>query len=334
MIRELTLLSVVAPMLNEEATARVFYDRVVGALGDLPFELVVVDDGSTDATPEILAELAGADERVKVITLSRRFGHQMAITAGLDHAAGDAVVMIDSDLQDPPEVVPEMLARWREGVDVVYAVRRQRAGETVFKRVTAKWFYRLMTRMAQVELTADAGDFRLLDRVALDALLVLRERNRYLRGMTAWIGYTQTAVGYDRDARYAGDTKYTLRRMVRFSLDAVASFSHVPLQIATLLGFLCAFVAFLGIPVAIGFRIAGEFVPGVTTVALAVLLLGGIQLIAVGMIGEYVGRIYDEVKGRPLYVVTGRHNLAAREVAEGEPAEAMALRTEREESLR
>jgi glycosyltransferase involved in cell wall biosynthesis len=274
------------------------------------FDVVVVDDGSTDATPQILAEIARADERVKVVTLSRNFGHQTAITAGLDHAAGDVVVMIDSDLQDPPELITTMVEHWRAGSDVVYATRTDRTGESQFKLRTASWFYRIIGRISDVPLAANSGDFRLLDRRALDALLSMRERNRYLRGMTAWVGFTQTAVPYSRDARHAGTTKYPIRKMIRFALDAIASFSHAPLQIATVAGFLFAALAFLAIPVAVVFRFFGAFVPGVTTTVVAVLLLGGIQLMAIGMIGEYVGRIYDEVKRRPLYVVRERANVA------------------------
>jgi dolichol-phosphate mannosyltransferase len=307
--REPELVSVVTPMLNEEGTARVFVERVIAALGPVPWELVVVDDGSTDATREILAELAAGDERIKVIELSRNFGHQTAITAGLDHARGDAIVTIDSDLQDPPELIATMLDCWRDGVDVVYAARTERNGETRFKVATAHLFYRLLSRISSVPLTRDSGDFRLLDRRALDALLGMRERNRYLRGMTVWIGFTQTAVPYTRDPRYAGATKFSLTRMLRFSLDAIASFSHMPLQVATLIGFAVAAFAFLMIPVAIIFRAFGQFVPGVTTTIIAVLLLGGIQLMSVGVIGEYVGRIYDEVKARPLYLVSQRRNL-------------------------
>ena len=303
-------MSVVTPMLNEEGTAQRFYERLDAALAGVAWELVVVDDGSTDGTRDVLAGLAERDKRVKVIELSRNFGHQTAITAGLDHARGDAVVMIDADLQDPPELIVTMLDCWRDGVDVVYAARTERDGETRFKLATANLFYRLLSRISSVPMTRNSGDFRLLDRRALDALLCMRERNRYLRGMTVWIGFTQTAVPYKRDARYAGETKFSLLRMVRFSLDAIASFSHVPLQIATLVGFACAAFAFLMVPVAIVFRIFGQFVPGVTTTIIAVLLLGGIQLMAIGMIGEYVGRIYDEVKARPLYFVSRRRNLS------------------------
>jgi polyisoprenyl-phosphate glycosyltransferase len=309
MERTLRLLSVVAPLYEEEALVDVFYARACSALAGIPFELVLVDDGSRDRTPELLAALAARDERVRVVQLSRNFGHQTAITAGLDHARGDAVVMIDADLQDPPELIPQMLDHWRRGTDVVYAVRRRREGETRFKLTTARWFYRLFSALGDVALEPDSGDFRLLDRAPLDALLSMRERNRFLRGMTVWVGYTQTAVPYERDARYAGETKYTLRRMVGFSLDAISSFSHRPLQLATFLGFVCAALAFVLIPVVVGLRVAGSYLPGFGTITIAVLLLGGIQLMAIGLIGEYVGRIYDEVKGRPLYVVRARRNL-------------------------
>jgi dolichol-phosphate mannosyltransferase len=311
--RHLSLVSVVAPMLNEEDTASVFCERVRLAMDGLPWELIVVDDGSSDATPGILAALAASDPRVKVVTLSRNFGHQTAITAGLDHAAGDAVVMIDADLQDPPELIPQMIEHWRAGSEVVYTTRTNRAGESRFKLTTARWFYSIMGRVADVPLAANAGDFRLLDRRALDALLTMRERNRYLRGMTSWVGFTQTALPYTREARHAGETKYPIRKMVHFALDAIASFSNVPLQLATVAGFAFAMVAFLAVPVAIGFRIFGQFLPGITTTVVAVLLLGGFQLIAIGLIGEYVGRIYDEVKRRPLYIVRDRANVDAAE---------------------
>jgi dolichol-phosphate mannosyltransferase len=309
MERDLQLLSVVAPMHNEEGNARAFYERVCRALEGVEFELVLADDGSKDATPAILAELAAADDRVKVITLSRNFGHQAALTAGLDHARGDAVVMMDSDLQDPPEVVPRMLEAWRSGVDVVYAVRESREGETRFKLTTARLFYRLMARIARIELPLDAGDFRLMDRRALDALLGMPERNRFLRGMTVWVGFTQSAVSYRREARGGGATKYTLGRMIRFALDAVTSFSHAPLQLATLLGFAISLLAFIAIPLTILARLTDAFVPGISSTLVAVLLIGGIQLITVGIIGEYVGRIYEEVKNRPLYVVREKTNV-------------------------
>src|SRR3954447_8467925 len=317
--RRLDLLSVVVPLRDEEGTVDELFRRVRTALAAIPFELILVDDASTDGTPELLDALAGSDPRVRVVHLARNFGHQAALTAGLEHARGDAVAMLDGDLQDPPELIAEMLGHWRRGSEVVYAVRTQRAGESRAKLATARWFYRLFSRLSELDLTQDAGDFRLLDRRALDALLAMRERNRFLRGMTVWIGYTQTAVTYERDPRYAGETKFTLGKMIRFSLDAISSFSWMPLQLATLLGFVFSAVAFLTLPVVVALRLAGETIPGFATVLCIVLLLGGIQLITMGIIGEYVGRIYDEVKGRPLYLVSATRNFPP---AEGERAEA------------
>jgi dolichol-phosphate mannosyltransferase len=307
--RSLDLLSVVVPLHDEEDTVGELCRRIDAALVETPFELILVDDASTDRTPELLDALADEDARVRVIHLSRNFGHQAALTAGLEHARGDAVAMLDGDLQDPPELLPKMLAHWRSGSDVVSAVRTYRAGESRFKLTTARWFYRFFAKISDLDLTQDAGDFRLLDRRALDALLSMRERNRFLRGMSAWVGYTQTSVPYERDARHAGETKFTLRKMLRFSLDAITSFSLRPLQLATVLGFLLSAVALLTIPLVIGLRLAGETIPGFATVLCIVLLLGGIQLITIGIIGEYVGRIYDEVKGRPLYLVSSTRNL-------------------------
>ncbi len=317
--RSLRMLSVVAPVYNEEGTIGEFYSRVSAALQGVTFELVLVDDGSTDGSAVELENLAAGDPRVRIVHLSRNFGHQTALTAGLDHARGDAVVMLDADLQDPPELIVRMLDHWRAGCDVVYAVREQRDGESRFKLTTAAWFYKLFDKLAQVELQHNSGDFRLLDRAPLDALLSMRERNRFLRGMTVWVGYTQAAVPYCRDPRYAGKTKYTLSKMLRFSLDAIASFSHRPLQLATLLGFLISTLAFIAIPVVIVLRIAGSYLPGFGSITIAILLLGGIQLIALGIIGEYLGRIYDEVKGRPLYLVRARRNISELEIPPPEP---------------
>ena len=308
-MREPQLVSVAAPMHDEEGTVAAFYERVKAALGEAPFELVIADDGSRDGTPAALAELASRDERIKLVTLARNFGHQAALTAALEHARGDVVVMMDGDLQDPPEVIPEMLDRWRGGSDVVYAVRTRREGETAFKRRTASSFYRLFRWLADIDLPPDAGDFRLMDRRPLDAMLAMPERNRFLRGMSVWVGFNQTAVTFEREARTAGRTKYTLRRMVRFSFDAITSFSHRPLQFATLLGFMFSLLAFLAIPLTVVARYTNIYERGVPTTIVIVLLLGGIQLICVGIIGEYVGRIYDEVKHRPLYVVRKKANL-------------------------
>ena len=320
-VREVRLLSVVAPVFNEEATIREFYGRVCSALEGLTFELVLVDDGSRDGSAAALEEIAVADPRVRVVYLSRNFGHQTALTAGLDHASGDAIVMLDADLQDPPELIVTMLDHWRAGCDVVYAVRQQREGESWFKLATARWFYRVFDSLTSVKLQHNSGDYRLLDRRALDALLSMRERNRFLRGMTVWVGFTQAAVPYDRDARYAGETKFSFAKMLRFSLDAISSFSHRPLQLATLLGFVISGLAFIAIPVVVVLKILGSYLPGFGSLELSILLLGGIQLISIGIIGEYVGRIYDEVKGRPLYLVRDRRNFTAEDRLPVEPSE-------------
>jgi glycosyltransferase involved in cell wall biosynthesis len=307
-LRTPSLLSIVAPVYNEQELVREFVARACAAAADYEFELVLVNDGSSDGTPALLDRIAAGDRRVRVIHLSRNFGHQAALTAGLEHAAGDVVAMLDADLQDPPELIRDMIAQWSQGADVVYAVRRQREGETAFKLATASWFYKLFDKLAQVDLEPNSGDFRLLDRRALDALLAMTERSRFLRGMTVWVGFNQTAVSYEREARHAGETKYTLRKMLRFSLDAITSFSHLPLQLATWAGLLSASVAFIAIPVVIVLRVFDSYLPGFGSITIAILLLGGIQLIALGVIGEYVGRIYDEVKHRPLYIVRDERN--------------------------
>ncbi len=321
--RHLQLLSVVAPVYNEQELVELFVTRACAAVADFAFELIVVNDGSSDATPQLLDRIAERDPRVRVIHLSRNFGHQAALTAGLEHARGDVVAMIDADLQDPPELIPKMVERWEEGSDVVYAVRKQREGETAFKLATASWFYKLFDKLAQVNLEPNSGDFRLLDRRALDALLAMTERSRFLRGMTVWVGFNQTAVSYERDARHAGETKYTLRKMLRFSLDAITSFSHLPLQLATYVGLLSAGIAFIAIPVVIGLRFADSYLPGFGSVTIAILLIGGVQLIALGVIGEYVGRIYDEVKHRPLYIVREERNAPQAHAGSEDSSEAL-----------
>jgi polyisoprenyl-phosphate glycosyltransferase len=283
----------------------------------LNYELVVVDDGSRDRTPQLLARLADADERVRVVRLSRNFGYQAAVTAGLDHARGEAVVTIDADLQDPPELIVELIEHWRRGSDVVYAVRRRRSGESRAKLTTARWFSTLFRRLAQIEIPEGAGDFRLLDRRAVEALRQMPERSRFLRGMTVWVGYTQSSVPYDRDPRHAGQTRYSWRSLIRISFDALSSFSRVPLQMATAAGFVISALAFLGIPYVIVNRLLGFYVEGVSTLLFAILFLGGIQLIFLGILGEYISRIYDEVKRRPLYVVSEQRNF---DPAEGRQA--------------
>jgi dolichol-phosphate mannosyltransferase len=304
------LVSVVAPVYNEIETLPEFHRRVTAALAGRRYELVLVDDGSNDGSGELLEQLAARDTAVRPVHLSRNFGHQAALTAGLEAARGAAVVTMDADLQDPPEAIPRLLEQWSAGADVVHGVRHERRGESRRRLFVIRQFYRVFNRLSGLaSFPGHSGDFRLISRRALDALNALPERNRFVRGLVSWVGFRQVSVVYERDARYAGVTKYTLRRMLRFSLDAVASLSNVPLQIATVLGFVCAFVAFLAIPVVVALKIFGSYLPGFSTITIVVLLLGGLNLIAVGIIGEYVGRIYDEVKRRPLYVVRERRNM-------------------------
>jgi glycosyltransferase involved in cell wall biosynthesis len=297
--------SIVAPVFNEAETLPHFYTRVIKVMEDIgePFEIVLINDGSRDKTYAILQEIHEKDARVRVVDFSRNFGHQIAISAGLDYAQGDAIVVLDSDLQDPPEVIPELIARWKDGAEVVYAQRAKRKGETFFKLATAAAFYRLIKRITAVNIPSDTGDFRLLDRQVVDALVKMREHHRFMRGLSAWVGFRQDAVLYERHERFAGTTKYPLTKMIRFSLDAITSFSHVPLQIATSLGFGLALVSLIGILIAIILRLFTDAIVGQATTLIMVLFMGGIQLIFLGIIGEYLGRIYDEVRARPLYIV-------------------------------
>lgn len=312
-VDEHPVLSVVAPVFNEAETLPLFCRRVIEALEPLgvPFELVLVNDGSRDNSFAIMSELHKHDPRIKIVNFSRNFGHQIAITAGTDYARGDAVVIIDSDLQDPPEVIRDLFAKWREGYGVVYAVRAEREGETWFKKSTASFFYRLLRRITNVDIPLDTGDFRLMDRKVVNTLRGMPEHHRFMRGLSAWVGFKQTGVEYRRAPRYAGETKYPIRKMVKFALTGITSFSYVPLQLATYLGFIVAgisLLALIGVIIArlvSGWGIAeGGAFYGQATTLVAVLFLGGIQLIFLGIIGEYLGRIYDEVKRRPLYIVS------------------------------
>lgn len=300
------VISVVAPVYNEEALLSPFVDemrRVLEQIGE-PWEIILVNDGSRDGSLRIMREQHARDPRVKGISFSKNFGGQLAITAGLDHAVGDAVVVIDADLQDPPEVVKALYARWREGYQVIYAQRSSRAGETWFKRLTATVYYRVIRGIASVDIPLDTGEFRLLDRKAADALRGIREQHRYLRGLAAWIGFRTIAVPYERAARTAGETKYTLSKMLRLAVDGITNFSYLPLQLATFAGFFVAGLSLLGILAAILVRLfLGHELTGQATTLVSVLFLGGIQLIFLGILGEYLGRIYDEVKQRPLYIV-------------------------------
>lgn len=303
--RTLRLLSVVVPVFNEQETLREFHRRVGQALGDRPFELIFVDDGSSDATPAILRELVEEDSRVRVLALSRNFGHQAALAAGLDHARGDATVSLDADLQDPPEVILEMLVRWQEGADVVVGVRHHRPGEPRWRLLAIRSFYKLFARIAQLDsYEGNAGDYRLLSRQALDAIKAMPERNRYMRGMATWIGFRRTTVVYERDVRYAGSSKYPLRRLVGLAADGVLSFSIVPLRVAAMLGAVFSVLALLAAPVVLALRLGGLYhVPGTASIHILVLFLGGVQLVTLGIIGEYLGRNYDETKRRPVYLL-------------------------------
>jgi len=304
------LISVVVPCYNE-AEVIVETNRqlvaTLATLGGLDFEIIYVDDGSSDETVDLLRAIQTADKRTRVVRLSRNFGHQLALSAGLEHAAGDAVVFIDADLQDPPEVIPEMIARWRDGYHVVYGMRTDRAGETAFKVWTAKLFYRFINRLSKVQLPLDVGDFRLIDRRVVDVLLTMPERDRFLRGMVSWIGFRQVAVMYRRAERQAGASKYPLLKMLQFAADGVLSFSLTPLRLALWVGFLSIGLAFAGILYALVIRFyTNDWVRGWTSIFTAVLFIGGAQLVTLGIIGEYIGRIYAEVKRRPLYVVEER----------------------------
>jgi glycosyltransferase involved in cell wall biosynthesis len=298
--------SIAVPVYNEYEILDELYKRVCQVMEGLEksWELILVDDGSTDGSTGKILQMADMDARVKPVIFARNFGHQIAITAGIDHSHGDAVVIMDADLQDPPEVIPELVQRWEEGYEVVYAVRAEREGETLFKRLTASLFYRLIYRITDVKIPLDTGDFRLLDRQAVNTLNTMRERHRFPRGMAAWIGFRQIGVPYKRASRFAGETKYPFRKMLRLALDAVTGFSYFPLQLASYLGFFCAGISALAIPVVIVLRLTGsQTFLGQASVLIAVLFLGGVQLISLGIVGEYMGRIYDEVKNRPLYIV-------------------------------
>lgn len=298
--------SIVAPVFNEQDNIAELYRRVretMDSTGE-PWELILVDDGCMDGSTDRIRELAAQDARVRPIIFARNFGHQIAVTAGLDYARGQAVVIIDADLQDPPEVTIDLIARWREGYEVVYAVRAGREGETWFKKVTASLFYRLIYRITDVKIPLDTGDFRLLDRKVVDVMKGMRERHRFLRGMAAWVGFRQIGVEYKRGVRYSGVTKYPFKKMFRLALNAITGFSYFPLQVATYLGFISASISILAIPIVIALRLTGSqaFI-GQASTLIAVLFLGGVQLISLGVLGEYIGRLYDEAKGRPLYIV-------------------------------
>ncbi|MFC4184378.1 glycosyltransferase family 2 protein [Saccharococcus thermophilus] len=298
--------SVVIPVYNEALVIRETYRRLKRVMEqtDGPYELLFVNDGSEDETIEILKELAVKDETVKYVDFSRNFGHQIAITAGMDYASGKAIVIIDADLQDPPELILDMIDKWKEGYDVVYAKRVKRKGETMFKKVTAYLFYRVLRAATEIDIPVDTGDFRLIDRKVRDQLVYMRERSRFVRGLVSWVGFKQTAVEYEREKRFAGETKYPLKKMIRFSLDGITSFSYKPLKLASLLGFFLSASSVLGIIITLYLKLfTHSTVAGWASLFMVTLLCNGIMFMMLGVMGEYIGRIYDEVKQRPLYIV-------------------------------
>lgn len=300
------LYSIVIPLYNEEKVIVETYIRLTNILEHIEgdYELVFVNDGSKDNTEVLAKEICVSDERVKLINLSRNFGHQIAITAGMDHAKGDAVIIIDADLQDPPELIPEMIEKYLEGYDAVYAIREERKGETFFKKATAKLFYRIMKYMTDIDIPIDVGDFRLISREVCNELKKIREKNRYVRGLVSWVGFKQIGIKYTRDERFGGETKYSLKKMIKLSVDGITSFSARPLKLATYLGFWMSFLGFLyGCYAIISKFLFNNIESGWASIVVIMLTISGIQLIMLGIAGEYVTRIYDETKNRPLYVV-------------------------------
>lgn len=312
-MQEKTVYSVIVPVFNEEEVVRETYTRLKKVMDTLMegYEIIFVNDGSQDKTAVIINEICEQDINIKFIDFSRNFGHQTAITAGMDYSEGDAIVVIDADLQDPPEIIPLMIEKWKEGFDVVYGKRFERKGDSFFKKATAKVFYRFMRNMTDVDIPLDTGDFRLIDRKLCDALKTVNERNRYVRGIISWLGFRQTGVEFSRDKRFAGETKYPLKKMLKFAFDAIASFSYKPLKLASYMGILLSFFSFIYMLVILYQRlfIKGSTVPGWASILAVNLFFNGIVLIILGIIGEYIGRIYDEAKGRPLYVVRQVKNI-------------------------
>ena len=299
-------LTVVVPCFNEEAVIRETQQRLSESLNRLgcSFEIIYVNDGSRDQTLAILKEFQCAYDYVRVLSFSRNFGHPLAVSAGIDHAAGEAVVLIDADLQDPPEVIGQMINKWREGYDVVYGQRRSRAGETYLKLLTARWFYRIINSLSDVPIPLDTGDFRLMSRQVVEVIKRMPERDRFIRGMVSWVGFRQYALQYERAQRFAGESKYPLRKMLAFATDGILSFSIKPLRLSTAIGFLVSGMALVGILYALAMRLFTDYwISGWTLLMISVLFLGGVQLICLGIIGEYVGRIYSENKRRPLYLI-------------------------------
>jgi len=303
--------SIIIPIYNEQENIHKLYDRLKSVMNgmNVSHEFVFVNDGSRDRSMILIKELAAKDSSVHYINLSRNFGHQIAVTAGIDHVRGKAIVIIDADLQDPPELIAEMYAKMKEGFEVVYAKRKSRKGESALKKLTAKWFYRILASITSIDIPVDTGDFRLMDRKIVDVLRSMPEQQKFLRGQISWIGFNQTYVEYNRDERHGGETGYTYKKMLRFALDGITSFSNLPLKFATAAGFVVSGITFIVILYALYARfISKDFVPGWTSLILAVLFIGGVQLITIGIIGEYISRLSANVRNRPLYIM-GENNI-------------------------
>ncbi len=319
MFEEQIRYSIVVPLFNEELVINESYKRlkqVMDSFGE-SYEIILVDDGSKDGTAEIARNICQRDPNIKLLNFSRNFGHQVAITAGMDYASGRAVVVIDADLQDPPEVIPQMIAKWKEGYEVVYGQRIERKGETFFKKLSASLFYRILRRLTDVDIPADAGDFRLIDHKVIDALKTLPEKNRYVRGMVSWVGFRQTGIEYVRDERFAGETKYPLRKMLKFAANGITSFSYKPLKLATYAGCIVSLLSFVYLFYVLYQRlfIPESTIPGWASLTIISLFFNGIVLILLGIMGEYIGRIYDEAKARPLYIISDKEGFPVDMVA-------------------
>ncbi|PEY34074.1 glycosyltransferase [Bacillus cereus] len=313
------LISVVVPMYFEEEVAQECYNRLKSVMiqNNINYEFVFVNDGSTDRTMEILKEIAANDYRAKVVNFARNFGHQTAVTAGIDCASGDAIVIIDADLQDPPEVIPELIAKWQEGYEVVYAKRKQRKGETWFKLLTAKYFYRFLNYMSDIDIPKDTGDFRIIDRKVADVFKQMTERNRFIRGMMSWIGFSQTYVEYERDERFAGETKYPLKKMIKFASDGIIAFSTKPLRIVMTLGIMSVFISIAVLLYSVIIKIVGQDIQtGWASIMVAITFFSGIQLLGLGIVGQYIARIYDESKNRPIYIVKETINVDQKDTSD------------------
>lgn len=304
-------ISIIAPVHNEEENLRPFYERVGSVLSQFggDHEIIFIDDGSQDASLTVLHELNRNDRRVKIIQFSRNFGHQIAITAGIEHCRGDVVVTIDTDLQDPPEVIADLVRAYLTGFDIVYAVRERRAGESWFKRFTAFAFYRIFNRLSSVRMPADAGDFRLMSRRAVEALNTIKERDRFIRGLVSWVGFKQTSIKYKREERKSGQTKYSVSKMTSFAFSGITSFSRVPLKLAMFMGIICGLISVIFLVVSLVYFIMGKTIVGWTSLVALIVFFGAVQLFSIGILGEYIGGIFEEVKERPLYIIENKKGL-------------------------